>query len=421
MKIGLQTWGSDGDIRPFIALSGGLRKAGHEVTLCVASVDGKDYSALAAALDFRIIHFPLFADQDFLATAEKIKTTNDPFKQIQLLMDGFFLPFQDGMFAAAMEMAGECDLLIGHHIVGPLKAAADKCGRPYVSVFLCHSFIPSSHKAAHPFPNLGGVLNGILWRIGNALIHPIITRHFNRLRIKNGIAPLKDLFFTGWKSQKLNLIATSSYICNRQPDWDDTHQICGFFDVPLAAEEWTPSPALKDFLDAGEPPVYLTFGSMTQFKPDESTELMVQAATLSDKRAIIQSHWDSVKSAPENPDIFRIEKVPHHSIFPRCALVVHHGGAGTTHSATLCGAPSVVVAHAFDQEFWGSELKRMGIGGKVLNIRTVSPQSLAAEIRTMSGSKEAHEKAHRIGEGMRAENGVARAAELIGRAFARRA
>lgn len=421
MRIGIQTWGSDGDIRPFIALAGGLRKAGHEVTLCAASLDGKDYSSLAAALDFRIIHFPVrpsFTDLEYRALTDKLMKTSNPLKQVKILLDAS-LPFLEGMFAAAMEMGAECDLLIGHHIAATLKAAADKCGRRYVSVFLCHDFIPSSHKAPHPFPNLGGFFNGVIWRAANNLFHLLMTRHINRLRVQNGIVPLNDTFFTGWKSQMLNLIATSQNIGIRQPDWDNTLQICGFFDIPPSSEPWTPSPALKNFLDAGEPPVYFTFGSMTQFTLDESTELMINAALLSGKRAIIQSEWNRVKALPEDPRIFRIEKVPHHLIFSRCALVVHHGGAGTAHSTAYCGVPSVVVAYGFDQPFWGSELKRIGIGGRVLDIRTVTPRSLTTEINRMYESREAREKARALGEAVRKENGVARAVELIERACAR--
>lgn len=413
MKIGLQTWGSDGDIRPIIALAGGLRKAGHEVTLSVASVDGKDYNALAGSLGFRIIHAPMPPGQDMLKSVNEIENLVDPLKQVKVLMENHFVPYLDGMYETAVEMAGECDLLVGHHLSGSLRAAADKTGRPYVPVFLCHSFIPSRNTAPHPFPPMGKFLNGLLWKAANALVAPVITAHFNRLREKHGIAPLDDLFFTGWKSRELSLVAVSRHICESRPDWDESVQVCGFFDVPVSAEEWSPPPDLREFLENGEPPVYFTFGSMTQFKPQEITGLMAKAAAFSGKRAIIQSHWDRVASVPESRDVFRMTKAPHHNIFPHCALVVHHGGAGTSHSATYCGLPSVVVAHAFDQEFWGSELKRMGIGGKTLDIRNVTPERLGAEIRRMCGSAEAREKARVFGESLRSENGVSRAVSVI--------
>ena len=82
------------------------------------------------------------------------------------------------------------------------------------------------------------------------------------------------------------------------------------------------------------------------------TRLMVDAAEIAGRRAIIQSHWESITDIPEHPGIFRITKAPHQVIFPHCSAVVHHGGAGTTHSATRAGCPSVVVEHIYD-EFLG--------------------------------------------------------------------
>jgi sterol 3beta-glucosyltransferase len=188
--------------------------------------------------------------------------------------------------------------------------------------------------------------------------------------------------------------------------------------MPLSAEPWQPPPGLTEFLSAGEPPVYFTCGSMTQFDPEEITRVMTQAAILSGRRSVIQSAWDAVGSAPEHPNIFRISKTPHHNIFPRCGLVVHHGGAGTTHSATFCGVPSVIVPFAFDQPFWGRELKKLGAGGKVVDARSVTPAKLAKEINRTYCSKQIREKAREMGEEMRKENGVANAVGLIERAFA---
>ena len=55
MRIGLQTWGSEGDVQPFIALAAGLARAGHEVTLVVTDNAGRDYSGLAQSFGFRLV------------------------------------------------------------------------------------------------------------------------------------------------------------------------------------------------------------------------------------------------------------------------------------------------------------------------------------------------------------------------------
>lgn len=139
MRIGIQTWGSDGDIRPFIALAGGLRKAGHQVTLGVASVDGKDYSPLAAALDFRIIHYRS-SHQAVFEKAEKAIHARTLLMQFKFIGDALSLS-QDEMYVSGLEMGGNCDLLIGHFAVGSFKAVAERLGVSYCSVHLAHMAI----------------------------------------------------------------------------------------------------------------------------------------------------------------------------------------------------------------------------------------------------------------------------------------
>lgn len=413
MKVGLQTWGTDGDVRPFTALAGGLRKAGHDVTLGIASVDGKDYSALASALDFRVIHHRPPVLTDLGESARKIKSSTFPVRQIKLLADFHLAPYMDEMLDSALEMAKTCDLLIGHPFLAGTKAVAEKTGVGHASVFLCHAMLPSRHSPPHPAPNLGRFLNGVSWKIADALTTLVLAPIYNRLRKRLGLSSSKNVFQTGWKSKTLNLVAVSPQLARKMPDWDETTHVCGFFDVPVAAENWRRPEELEDFLNGGEPPMYMTFGSMTQFDPHAITEGLVKAALISGRRAIIQSNWDAVGSLPTSPKIYRISKVPHHEIFPECAMVVHHGGAGTTHSSAYCGAPSVVVAHAFDQAIWGKTLKKAGIGGRVLDMRTVTPEKLAVEMNVLYHSQSARDKAKLIGKSMRMENGVSRAVSLI--------
>ena len=55
MRIGLQAWGTDGDIRPMIALGAGLKNSGHQVTITIASVDNKSYAGLCAKTGLTMI------------------------------------------------------------------------------------------------------------------------------------------------------------------------------------------------------------------------------------------------------------------------------------------------------------------------------------------------------------------------------
>ncbi|MET1071041.1 MAG: nucleotide disphospho-sugar-binding domain-containing protein, partial [Umezawaea sp.] len=44
------------------------------------------------------------------------------------------------------------------------------------------------------------------------------------------------------------------------------------------------------------------------------------------------------------------------------AAVVHHGGAGTTTTATRAGAPQVVVPQLADQPYWAGRVADLGVG-----------------------------------------------------------
>jgi UDP:flavonoid glycosyltransferase YjiC (YdhE family) len=128
-------------------------------------------------------------------------------------------------------------------------------------------------------------------------------------------------------------------------------------------------------------------------------------------RALIQAE---VRPGPDAEDILYLPAMEHHLVFPSCAAVVHHGGAGTTQAASRAGVPSIVVEHATDQVFWGGVLNRAGIAPPMLHRRTVTAAKLARAIRTTLDSPTMRERARSIGERMRKENGVKRAVALIG-------
>jgi UDP:flavonoid glycosyltransferase YjiC (YdhE family) len=179
---------------------------------------------------------------------------------------------------------------------------------------------------------------------------------------------------------------------------------------------------LAQFIRAGEAPVFIGFGSMIGLATpnvhlDAATQLMVASAKLAGCRAIIQSHWQSASPIPEEPHIYRLNTAPHMQIFPHCAAIVHHGGAGTTQTSLLCGRPSVVVAHGVDQFFWGEKLKRMGVAPALIKRRKATPADIAAAIRKVLAMPRMRSAAEKIGRQLQMENGVAEAVRIIDRRF----
>jgi len=223
----------------------------------------------------------------------------------------------------------------------------------------------------------------------------------------------KDLYVT----EKLTLIATSKVLCPRPPDWGDAIQICGFLNPPRPANIWEIPLELQAFLEKGAPPVFFTFGSCTQFDLENNTRLFLEAAKKAGVRAIIQSNREALSLPDKDPDVFRVTSLPHEKIFPHCSLVVHHGGSGTTQSSLKAGVPSVVVAHAFDQPYWGRKLMQLGVAGKVLHRRKTTSEALAKGIRSVLDSPRITHNAQEAGKVMQRENGVDNAVALLNKIF----
>lgn len=419
MKIGMLTWGSHGDIRPFLALADGLQAAGHQVHLVVFSLEAGTYDNVRSAVGAKItVLTPLtFSAEQARAVGEAAYSVRDPMKQMAAILRMAFAPAEDAMFEAAQRLCAESELLVGHYFVHPLQVAAEHAGLPYVSVLLSHAGVPSDYVNPTGLSMFGKPGNRLLWWLTRKLLNRTLKHYPDRLRRQLGMPPMRDIVSEVWVSPYLALVAVSPQICARQPDWPETIQVCGFLDRPNCELEGVLPPALSAFLAAGEAPVYMTFGSWMPKDQEGQTaamRMLVATAGEADCRAIIQcADWEACGFSSDERILF-VPAAPHHQIFPHCLAILHHGGAGTTQSATLAGKPSIVVANLSEQEHWGRELQRLGIAGKPARRRSATAASLAALIRQVRDTPAMGERARRIGEAMRQEDGVAQAVREIG-------
>ncbi len=414
MKIGIQTWGSDGDILPFMALAHGLQAAGHQVTVAYTSVDNKDYAGYAAAGGFAAVRaydgFPNGLDPVLI----DIVRTNDPMKQFVLVMQRYFDPALDAMYAASQALCADNDIVIGHMVCHTLLTAAEKAGRPRVSIALAPLAVRTREIPLFG-PNLGSFLNGLTWKLGDYVGRKKMFSRAEALRQREGLPPLASMQEQLYVSKDLTLIACSLALAPRRSDWGPHIHVCGDLHYPPGAHPIPMPPGLQDFIDAGAPPLYMTFGSLTQFQGESFDALMSEAVELAGCRAVLQSGGTDAISS----HVFRCAQAPHAQVFPQCAAIIHHGGAGTSHSALRSGRPSIVVEHAFDQQFWGDELRRVGAAGKVLHRNTVTAPQLAQAIDTVLQSEPMRRRAAELGAQMQNEDGVSRAIELIEQRFGR--
>jgi sterol 3beta-glucosyltransferase len=232
MRIGIQIWGRRGDIRPLLALAEGLQSSGHEVSLLITCIESADFNASLSNSGVKIqnVASPVIRDKEELAKIGKdIFAESNPVKQMKTVIEKFFVPAEAEMYQAAEKLCLNNDLVIGHFFHYPLQTAAELTGRPYVSVMLVHSAVPSKLQPPIGFPNLGNLGNRITWRALKLVLNKSLKKYPDRLRKAHGLRPANDFVGSVLASHQLTLIAVSPEICRRKNDWPDYYQVCGFF------------------------------------------------------------------------------------------------------------------------------------------------------------------------------------------------
>ena len=269
------------------------------------------------------------------------------------------------------------------------------------------------------FPNLGRWSNSLAWTLAAKAIGRVFVPRVNLLRRREGLAPVKDFITEVASSPLLNIIAASPALCNPMPDWPSHNRMCGFLDVPGQNDGDALPEDLERFFRAGPAPVFMTFGSMLlgDLEFERILGVLVDATHRAGCRAIVQASWEEIGGIPETPDVYRLVRAPHARLFPRCAAVVHHGGSGTSHSATLAGCPSIPVTYAYDQTYWARQLHAAGVASSALRRQTLRADDLARKIRETLEMPGIKGRAEELGNRIRDENGVERAVKLIEQAF----
>jgi len=411
VKIAIQTWGSTGDTNPFISLAAALAKGGHDVSLALATTDRKDFTAIGKKYGFNIAAVDRLGETitELNNIGRRAFAIRDPLQQLSSICQELFNPYAERMYATAQELCAKHDLVIGHFIHHVVHLAAEQAGKPYLTVSLNHGLIKSKFSAPHPIPNLGRWINPWSWRLLDALVDRTMLPIINDFRTSHGAAEAASTRSV-WESPLGNLVAVSPLLCRPQPDWGSNQKICGFLNLPpVAGTESLPKETL-DFLAAGDPPVYFTYGSMMGLPEpsdelEESIRIWEKAVALAGCRAIMQTHWGMAQYCPQDGNIHCIEYADHALLFPHCAAVVHHGGAGTTQSALLAGCPSVIVSHIVDQHLFGAELLRLGVAAKPIRQETANPEKIAKAIRQVM-RKEIKQNAIAAGNILRQEKGA---------------
>jgi UDP:flavonoid glycosyltransferase YjiC (YdhE family) len=420
VRVGIHTWGSEGDIRPFLALGHALTGRGHQVEMLYTEIGERRYEAVAESLGFhaRAVASPIVADTEQLyEIGLEAISARDQLRQGLIIARRLLEPVIPQMYQAGLALARRSDLLVHHFILHAARAAADQAATPAITVAFAHMLSDSRYIRPIGWPRLGEWGNVLGWRLARLALNKTLLKDVNRFRRRVALPPFRDLMTEGWISHRLHLIAASPALLDPRPaDWPAWNQLCGFLSLPSHPHE-TIEPGVESFLGSGTPPVFMGFGSLMPLAGsrhlDQVIAIFIDAARLAGQRAIIQSEIDR----PSTRDVLFIRRTPHAQVFPRCAAVVHHAGAGTTHTTLGAGVPSVAVPHVSDQFAWADELQRLGAAPAALKRTKLTADALADRIRETVGNHRMKAAAESVQRRMAADDGPRTAAEMIEKAM----
>lgn len=168
---------------------------------------------------------------------------------------------------------------------------------------------------------------------------------------------------------------------------------------------------VSDFLEEGAAPVYVGLGSHTVPEVRETLAHTVAAALQLGHRAVVQ-RGSGLEETQHDDRVLFVDDVPHELLFPRAAVVVHHGGAGTTAQALRAGRPQVVLPFTMDQPFFGRRVHEIGVGSPPVPTTEASPDRLVAALETALDPVVTG-RARSVGRVVRAEDGVGGAVAVI--------
>ncbi len=418
----ITTFGSLGDINPYVAIASELKERGYAPIIGTSGF----YRDMVekAGIDFRPIR-PDVDPGDYGLLEKVMHPKNGP----EILIREVLLPQLRESYHDLLEAANGADILITHPITFAGPIVAEKTNIPWVSTILAPLSLFSAYDLPELplFPFLKNLDRCRPW-VGGLLIRfaKFVTRNWSepirRLRAEIGLPPGGNPIFEGQFSPELVLGLFSPLLTKRNLDWPQNTRITGFLfydkegdrSVDKSATDSDMPDRLERFLESGPPPVVFTLGSSAVLAAGDFYRQSVEAARALGIRAVLLVGRDirNIPAEPLSDDIALFEYLPYSQIFPRAAAIVHHGGIGTTAQALRAGKPMLVVPFAFDQPDNACRVTRLGVARTIYRYR-YSARRAASELEILLSNTTYLTRAEQVGGIVLEEKGVTAACDAI--------
>lgn len=422
MRWLLLGWGSRGDVEPFVALGRELRAAGHDVAIAA----GRDYRPWIESHGLTCEPFSVDMQEAMRTTLGRtwLGAATGRSRDELRAMSGVVHGFAPILAADLLRMVRPDDIVVSSSLTfDPMLAIARDRGCRHVTALFTPG-IPTRSGAASFAPLLPAAdspLNLASGYLALAVMHRVMRPAGGLVRYRLGQHDESFLRYGRQARHVPVLVAVSPTVLPPPTDWEPRVRVTGYWNLPAprgeALTQAVPA-AVRAFLDAGEAPVYIGFGSMTSADPAATGDLIFEAVRRSGLRAVVHRGVDRLGQRGVPDDLagqaLLVDNLPHAWLLPRCAGIVTHGGSGSTGAGLRAGVPSMAVPHIGDQPYWGRRLHDLGVGPAPIKRADLTAEKLAHALTTMTTSPGMSQHAVRIATRLAGEDGVGTAVELLG-------
>lgn len=418
-RIVLSTFGSFGDVHPYVAIALELKARGHLPVIATSEVYREKMEAQGIAFHPVRPDLPSYDQPDELA--RMLEELMDPRQGSERVMQ-LVLPHLRDIYDDLSAAVADADLLLTHPLplVGPLVAQIRKL--PWVSSVLAPISFFSAYDPPVPpqLPALYGLLKlspaiaRAVMRLATIRLDRLMEPVY-RLRSELGLPRGEQPLFAGQHSPTKVLALFSKVLAVAQPDWPAHTCVTGFpfYDRRDYFGEAEAPPEVLEFLDAGPPPIVFTLGSSAFWVARDFYRDSIAAAGALGRRALLLiGHSRNLPEAALPEGVAAFEYAPYSEVLPRACAIVHQGGVGTTGQGLLSGKPVLILPHAHDQFDNAARVARLGCG-RVLPRPRFNAETGARELRILLENASYLDRAAQAAEVVRLERGASVAVDEI--------
>jgi sterol 3beta-glucosyltransferase len=418
MNIGIYTYGTRGDVQPYIAFALALMDKGHNVTLS-APENFKEYVE-----GFGILFHPLFGNVEDMMNSPAGKNVLKSGNTIKL-MKHFFnelnkirIPLRKSYF----EGIANVDFIIANSVTLPIvNAIAEKQNKKMALTYFMLPVVPTKEFPLGDFDFFNFPLyNKLTYKIALYFYWKFVKKETNEYRQELGLPILKESIITHLDKHKpLDLYCISQSLIAQPKDWENHHKITGFLAVPNNKREnhileKIPT-ELNEWLANGTKPIYIGFGSNGIGDSEKFVNILRRILETSNERILFCTGWGLFDNLPKHKNLFVTKYVNHEAVLPKCKVGVFHGGAGTLATMLRNNIPVIIISFYTDQPTWGKIIESKKIGFHI-PVKKLTADKLISAIQ-LSQTAEIKKNISDIGHTIRNENGLENAITEIEKYF----